>query len=169
TRRSGAPAATGPGRGSGTGGAAWKAPCWTAAILPQRCPSPHPGAAEISAKLPAGQGDGPHVRIISFNANGIRSAASKGFFDWLPGQDADIVCIQETKAQEHQLAAPDLRPAGYQAFFRDATTRKGYSGVAIYTRREPDQVLTGLGWEEFDEEGRYLEARFGNLSVVSLY
>ncbi|WP_339826472.1 exodeoxyribonuclease III [uncultured Arenimonas sp.] len=109
------------------------------------------------------------MRIISFNANGIRSAASKGFFDWLPGQDADIVCIQETKAQEHQLGAPDLRPAGYHAHFRDATTRKGYSGVGIYSRQAPDEVLTGLGWPDFDEEGRYIEARFGNLSVVSLY
>ncbi|WP_295361182.1 exodeoxyribonuclease III [Arenimonas sp.] len=109
------------------------------------------------------------MRIISFNANGIRSAASKGFFDWLPGQDADIVCIQETKAQEHQLGAPDLRPAGYHAYFRDATTKKGYSGVGIYSRREPDEVRAALGWADFDEEGRYLEARFGKLSVVSLY
>ena len=109
------------------------------------------------------------LRIISFNANGIRSAASKGFFDWLPGQDADLVCVQETKAQEHQLGAPYLRPAGYHAFFRDATTKKGYSGVGIYTRREPDEVRTALGWADFDEEGRYIEARFGNLSVVSLY
>ncbi len=109
------------------------------------------------------------LRIISFNANGIRSAASKGFFDWLPGQDADIVCVQETKAQEHQLGAPDLRPAGYHAFFRDATTKKGYSGVGIYSRREPDEVRTALGWADFDEEGRYIEARYGNLSVVSLY
>ena len=109
------------------------------------------------------------MRIISFNANGIRSAASKGFFHWLQDQDADIVCIQETKAQEHQLGAPDLRPAGYHAHFRDATTKKGYSGVGIYSRREPDEVRTALGWAPFDEEGRYLEARFGKLSVVSLY
>ena len=109
------------------------------------------------------------VKIISFNANGLRSAASKGFFDWFATQDADVLCIQETKAQEHQLAEECFRPAGYRAWFRDASTRKGYSGVAIYSRIEPDSVLTGIGWPEFDEEGRYLEARFGDLSVVSLY
>lgn len=109
------------------------------------------------------------MRIISFNANGLRSAASKGFFDWFTAQKADVLCVQETKAQEHQLGAPDFRPDGYRAFFRDATTKKGYSGVAIYSKREPDEVRTALGWDAFDEEGRYLEARYGNLSVVSLY
>src|SRR3546814_2853278 len=63
----------------------------------------------------------------------------------------------------------DFLPAGYKAWFRDATTKKGYSGVAIYSRREPDEVRTALGRESFDEEGRYIEARFGNLSVVSFY
>ena len=114
------------------------------------------------------------MRIISFNANGLRSAARKGFFDWFREQAADVLCVQETKAQEHQLAgSADLDkvflPDGYRAFFRDASTKKGYSGVAIYTRREPDEVRTALGWAPFDEEGRYIEARFGNLSVVSLY
>jgi exodeoxyribonuclease-3 len=109
------------------------------------------------------------MRIISFNANGIRSAASKGFFGWLAGQGADILCVQETKAQEHQLGDGLFRPAGYHAFFRDASTKKGYSGVAIYCRNTPDAVITGLGWAPFDEEGRYIEARFGELSVVSLY
>ncbi|GAA4857956.1 exodeoxyribonuclease III [Luteimonas vadosa] len=109
------------------------------------------------------------MRIISFNANGIRSAASKGFFDWFAGQDADVLCVQETKAQKHQLAGEAFRPPGYQVRFRDATTRKGYSGVAIYSRREPDEVRTALGRDTFDEEGRYIEARFGDLSVVSFY
>ncbi|TBR12986.1 MAG: exodeoxyribonuclease III [Lysobacter sp.] len=109
------------------------------------------------------------MRIISFNANGWRSAARKGFIDWFHERDADILCVQETKAQEHQLRLPELIPEGYHAYFRDATTRKGYSGVAIYSRREADEIRSGLGWNEFDEEGRYIEARFGNLSVVSLY
>lgn len=109
------------------------------------------------------------MRIVSFNANGIRSAASKGFFDWLAGHKADVVCLQETKAQEHQLTESHFRPEGYHAYFRDATTKKGYSGVAIYSRKKPDEVRTALGWAPFDEEGRYIEARFGNLSVVSLY
>ncbi|KRG71906.1 exodeoxyribonuclease III [Pseudoxanthomonas dokdonensis] len=109
------------------------------------------------------------MRIISFNANGLRSAAKKGFFDWFVEQDADILCVQETKAQEHQLSGSEFLPPGYHVRFRDATTKKGYSGVAIYSRREPDEVRTALGREDFDEEGRYIEARFGNLSVVSFY
>jgi exodeoxyribonuclease-3 len=109
------------------------------------------------------------MRIISFNANGLRSAASKGFFEWFAQQQADVLCVQETKAQEHQLAGAEFLPAGYKAWFRDASTKKGYSGVAIYSRREPDEIRTALGWPEFDEEGRYIEARYGNLSVVSFY
>ena len=109
------------------------------------------------------------MRIISLNANGIRSAASKGVFDWLRTQHADVVCLQETKAQEDQLDDPMFRPDGHHCFYRDASSKKGYSGVAIYARCEPDAVLTELGWDAFDSEGRYIEARFGNLSVVSLY
>jgi exodeoxyribonuclease-3 len=109
------------------------------------------------------------MRIISFNANGLRSAANKGFFDWFAGQNADVLCLQETKAQEHQLADSAFRPDGYRTFFKDASTKKGYSGVAIYSKREPDEVLTAMGWSAFDDEGRYIEARFGNLSVVSFY
>ncbi|WP_024888894.1 exodeoxyribonuclease III [Luteimonas huabeiensis] len=109
------------------------------------------------------------MRIISFNANGLRSAATKGFFDWFAQQDADILCVQETKAQEHQLAGEAFRPPGYHVAFRDAQTKKGYSGVAIYSRRQPDELRASLGWAPFDDEGRYLEARFGNLSVVSFY
>ncbi len=109
------------------------------------------------------------MRIITFNANGIRSAATKGFYDWLIAQNADVLCVQETKAQEHQLGDAVFRPAGYNAVFNDARTKKGYSGVAIYTRRKPDQVIASLDWAPFDDEGRYIEARYGNLSVVSLY
>jgi exodeoxyribonuclease-3 len=109
------------------------------------------------------------VRIISFNANGIRSAARKGFFDWLQQQNADVTCIQETKAQEDQLTDPVFRPDGHHSFYRDAVTKKGYSGVAIFAKREPDEVIMNIGWKPFDDEGRYIEARFGKLSVVSLY
>lgn len=109
------------------------------------------------------------MKIISFNANGLRSAAKKGFFDWFAAQDADVLCVQETKAQADQLTDPVFHPPGYQVFFKDASTRKGYSGVAIYTRTPPDAVITDLGWPAFDDEGRYIEARFGNLSVVSFY
>lgn len=109
------------------------------------------------------------MRIISFNANGIRSAARKGFFDWLAAQQADVTCIQETKARVDQLTDAVFRPDKHHCFYRDAVTKKGYSGVAIYAKRKPDEVLTKIGWTPFDDEGRYIEARFGNLSVVSLY
>ena len=108
------------------------------------------------------------MRIISLNANGIRAAARKGVFDWLPAQDADVVCIQETKAQEHQLSDPVFRPEGYHCYYEDAE-RKGYSGVAIYTRHKPSRVIRGFGVPEFDDEGRYLEVQLGNINVVSLY
>ncbi|MGB9670094.1 MAG: exodeoxyribonuclease III [Halothiobacillaceae bacterium] len=108
------------------------------------------------------------LRILTLNVNGIRSAASKGLFDWLPTQQADIVCLQELKAQVDQLTDPIFWPAGYHCYYEPAE-RKGYSGVGLYARREPDDVIAGFGVEEFDREGRYLEARFGRLSVVSLY
>lgn len=107
------------------------------------------------------------MRVISFNANGIRSAMRKGFFDWLSKQDADVVCIQETKAQRDQLSEPCF-PEGYHCYYCDAE-KKGYSGTALYLRREPDEVVSRLGFDEFDREGRWCEARFGNLVVASLY
>ncbi len=108
------------------------------------------------------------MRIITVNVNGIRSAARKGFFPWMLRQKADVICIQETKAQQHQLTDPVFHPRGYHALFHDAV-KKGYSGVAIYSRHKPDKVIAGLGWPDVDAEGRYLECRFGALSVVSLY
>ncbi|MCB1776801.1 MAG: exodeoxyribonuclease III [Candidatus Competibacteraceae bacterium] len=108
------------------------------------------------------------MRVITFNANGIRSAARKGFFAWLSQQNADVVCIQETRAQTHQLPQETYYPADYHCYYH-AAERKGYSGVALYARREPDEVRIGLGWPECDAEGRWLEARFGNLSVASIY
>jgi exodeoxyribonuclease-3 len=109
------------------------------------------------------------MRIVSFNANGIRSAARKGFFDWFDGHGADVLCVQETKARVSQLDDPMFTRDDYHDCFHDAQSKKGYSGVAIYTRRAPDAILTTLDREDFDNEGRYIEARFGNLSVVSLY
>jgi len=108
------------------------------------------------------------MRIMTLNANGIRSAARKGFFDWMAEQQADMVCIQETKSQEHQLGDSQFWPEGYHCFYVDAE-KKGYSGVAFYARQEPDEIIEGLGWPDMDAEGRYLEARFGALSVVSIY
>ena len=108
------------------------------------------------------------MRIISLNANGIRAASRKGFFKWLARQKADIVCIQETKAQALQLDYPEFYPRNHYCYYEDAE-KKGYSGVAIYCREEPDEVINGFGVPEFDAEGRHIEARFGNLSVISVY
>jgi exodeoxyribonuclease-3 len=100
--------------------------------------------------------------------NGIRSAGSKGFFDWMAKQDADMVCVQELKAQAADMKPEMLNPDGYHGCFHYAE-KKGYSGVGIYSRREPDAVTEGLGIADIDAEGRYLQADFGNLSVISLY
>lgn len=108
------------------------------------------------------------MRIITLNANGIRSAARKGLFHWLAVQRADVVCLQETKCQIHQLGDHPVEIPGYQSWFYDAQ-RKGYAGVAVYSRRTPDRVIKGFGTEEFDGEGRFLELQFDRLSVVSLY
>ena len=108
------------------------------------------------------------MRIMTFNANGIRAAARKGFFDWLPVAKADVVCVQETKAQLAQLTAPEFHPNGYHCFYHDAE-KKGYSGVAIYSRFEPQVVRYGIGWEFMDCEGRWLQVDFDRLSVISLY
>jgi len=108
------------------------------------------------------------MRIVTANVNGIRSAARKGFFSWLARQRADIVCVQETKAQIHQLTDPVFHPRRFHCHYHDAE-KKGYSGTAIYSRHPPRQILPGLGIDWIDREGRALEFRFGNLSVVSLY
>lgn len=107
------------------------------------------------------------MRIMTLNVNGIRSAARKGFFNWLKLQKADIICLQETKAQEAQLDVLHY-PQEYQAYFFDAE-KKGYSGVAIYSRIKPDSITAGLGWDCADKEGRYLQLNFPGLSVASLY
>jgi len=109
------------------------------------------------------------LRIISLNANGIRSAARKGLFDWLPGQKADFLCVQEIKAQMTDLQGDEMfSPKGWHAHFSYAQ-KKGYAGVAIFAKKQPDMILDKLGAAEFDDEGRYLEVRYGDLSVVSLY
>lgn len=108
------------------------------------------------------------MRVVSANLNGIRAAAKKGFFDWMKKNKPDVVCIQETKAQEHQLDDEVFSPKGYHRYFFDAE-KKGYSGTAIYAKHEPDQVSSGLGWAHADTEGRWIEAQFGKLTVASLY
>ena len=108
------------------------------------------------------------MRIMTLNCNGIRAAARKGFFDWLKTCDVDVVCLQETKAQIDQLEDEMFSPAGFHCYYFDAV-KKGYSGTALYSRVKPDRVTKGLGFAIADEEGRYIQADFGNLSVASLY
>lgn len=109
-------------------------------------------------------------KIISANLNGIRSATRKGFLDYLQSSLADVVCIQELKAQQADLTEQMLNPQGYHGTFHYAE-KKGYSGVGIYSKKKPDQVQIGLGLPEFDLEGRFLRTDFNdsNLSVISLY
>ena len=108
------------------------------------------------------------LRIISANLNGIRSAVKKGFLPWVIQQKADFICMQELKAQQDDLEDIILNPDGLHGFFHHAQ-KKGYSGCGIYTPHQPDEVLYGYGNEEFDAEGRYVEARFKKLSVISVY
>lgn len=108
------------------------------------------------------------MRIITHNLNGIRSAFNKGLLEWFGKQDVDVLCVQELKAQAADMTGDMLAPFGYHGYFHYAE-KKGYSGVGIYCKRKPDSVIVGLNIPEFDAEGRYIEAQFGNLSVVSLY
>jgi exodeoxyribonuclease-3 len=108
------------------------------------------------------------MRIISANLNGIRSAATKGFFDWLPTAGADVVCVQELKAQAADFKPEFTQCDGLTGAFHYAE-KKGYSGVGVYTRKPPVRIVEGLGLPEFDAEGRYIEADYGDLAVISLY
>lgn len=111
---------------------------------------------------------GERMRIISANLNGIRSAHKKGFHQWVSRQRADVVCIQETKAQIEQLDDAVRSPGRWHTYFADAQ-KKGYSGVALFCRRAPDRITYGLGFDEFDREGRYIQADYGRLSIASVY
>jgi len=118
------------------------------------------------------------LKIISLNLNGIRSAKNKGVYEWLQKQQADVICLQEIKAQAADMHDDMLEMEGYYGYFHYAE-KKGYSGVGIYSKAKPDAVIEGLAnahlghvehdMTDIDAEGRYIECRFGNLSVVSLY
>lgn len=108
------------------------------------------------------------LRVITLNLNGIRSASAKGWLDWLARQKADVVCVQELKAKEHDLTPAMRNPRGFTGYFHCAE-KPGYSGVGLYARRIPDHVVAGIGIEDIDVEGRYLRADFGKLSVISVY
>lgn len=108
------------------------------------------------------------MRIITLNVNGIRAAGRKGFFPWLRRQKADVVCLQEVRASGSQISEALYHPRSFHCHYLEAE-KKGYSGVALFSRRRPDRVIEGFGWPDVDSEGRYLEAQFPGLSVVSLY
>ena len=112
-------------------------------------------------------------KLTSLNLNGIRSAATKGVEAWLEQHAPDCICVQEIKAQMPDIEGRFEILAGMRGHFHLATAKKGYSGVGIYTRHEPSEVIAGYGSPEFDEEGRYLEARFDTpsrkFSVISCY
>ena len=112
------------------------------------------------------------LRIITLNLNGIRSAWRKGVLPWISSHNADFICLQELKAQQadllEEMTSPRTAAGGMHAYYHHAE-KKGYSGVGIWCREKPDAVTFGLGDPEFDAEGRYLQADFGKLSVVSLY
>jgi exodeoxyribonuclease-3 len=108
------------------------------------------------------------LRVITANLNGIRSAAKKGFFDWFGEQKADIVCVQEIKCAQDDMTPEFLAPHGFTGYFQHAV-KKGYSGAGLYTRHEPDDFIIGFGSKEFDAEGRYVEVRYGDLSIISVY
>lgn len=109
------------------------------------------------------------MKILSWNVNGIRAAERKGFITWLTKAKPDILCIQETKAHRSQLSDELLNINGYHSFFEAATIKKGYSGVAIYTRKEPISVKPGMGIKKFDEEGRMLTADYGKFVLINCY
>ncbi len=108
------------------------------------------------------------MQIITLNLNGIRAAAKKGVLPWLTKQPADIICVQELKAQIPDLLEDMLNPKGYHGYFHCAT-QKGYSGVGIYCRKVPDDIIEGTGIAEIDAEGRFLQVNYQHLSIISLY
>jgi exodeoxyribonuclease-3 len=107
-------------------------------------------------------------RIVTCNVNGLRSAATKGFLGWMKAAEPDLVCLQEVKAHEADLPEALLRPDGWHAYFHCAQT-KGYSGTALYAKKAPRAVRLGFGNQEFDNEGRYVEAEYANVTVISAY
>lgn len=108
------------------------------------------------------------MKIVSWNVNGLRAAERKGFLDWLQATDADAVLLQEIKANEEQLSDELRAPRGWFTAFHSAQ-RPGYSGVALYARQTPDEVSVGIGDSKFDDEGRVMAARWGDLHVIGAY
>ena len=109
------------------------------------------------------------MKIISYNVNGIRAAIKKGFLEWLKAANPDIICIQETKANKEQVPSEGFDLAGYPYQYWFSAQKKGYSGVAIFCKKEPNHIEYGTGIETMDFEGRNLRVDFDNVSVMSMY
>ena len=108
------------------------------------------------------------MKIISYNVNGIRSAINKGLLEWLRQEDPDVFCIQESKAQPEQIDVIGMQELGYHSYIHSAE-KKGYSGVCIFSKEEPDKVVAGMGIPRYDSEGRVLRADFGDITIVCVY
>ena len=108
------------------------------------------------------------MRIISYNTNGIRAAIKKGFLEWLATNPADVICVQETKALQSDVDVSEFEKLGYTSHWFSAQ-KKGYSGVAIFTKRKPDAVIEGNGFVQSDFEGRVIRADFGELTILNCY
>lgn len=109
------------------------------------------------------------MKIVSWNVNGLRAVYKKGFLDWLYESNADIVGLQETKAEAEQLPEDVRNPVGYHGYFTHSKGRKGYSGVALYSKTKPDKVEYGMGIPRFDDEGRIIIGHYGDLVVLNVY
>lgn len=109
------------------------------------------------------------MKIISYNVNGIRAAMNKGFIDWLKSANPDVICLQEIKAMKEQVDIEVIENAGYTYNYWFSAQKKGYSGVAIFSKTEPDHVAYGTGIESMDFEGRNIRVDFGDLSIMSMY
>ncbi len=127
-------------------------------------------ARDFSISLRYSRNDGGLnvMQIISYNVNGIRAAISKGLLEWLDGVSPDVVCFQELKATPDQIPVMEIEAMGYHCYWFSAK-KKGYSGVGILSKKEPDNVVFGMNNALYDDEGRFLRADFGDLSVVSVY
>lgn len=108
------------------------------------------------------------MKIVTYNVNGIRAAMKKDFFQWIKQVNADVICLQETKAQDDQIPVEEFSSLGYETYHH-AAEKKGYSGVAIITKIKPDKVVVGMDMPVYDREGRFLRADFGDISIVSIY
>lgn len=109
------------------------------------------------------------MKVISYNLNGIRAAMQKDLIGWLKLADPDVFCVQETKAQEEQIPFAEFEEIGYTYHYSHSAEKKGYSGVAIFSKRKPENVVIGMGRDRYDQEGRVLRADFGEVTIVDVY